>query len=149
MKVFVSSVRRGLEEERDALPALITALGFEPLNFEKFGAQPWSSREACVRAVGQADVYVLLIGPAYGEPIPDTGLSPTHEEYNAARAKGIPVLVFRKEGVALEDDQAQFVSQVESYPTGLLRETFSSPIDLLTKVAAALRALPGPGQSSD
>jgi len=51
--------------------------------------------------------------------------------------------------VLLEVRDLQFVSQVESYPTGLLRETFSSPTDLLAKVAAALRALPGPGQSSD
>jgi hypothetical protein len=149
MKVFISSVRRGLEEERDALPALITALGFEPLHFENFTAQPWSSREACVRAVGQADVYLLLIGPAYGEPMPDTGLSATHEEYNAARAKGIPVLVFRKEGVVLAEDQAKFVAEVEAYPTGHFRQTFSSAPDLLAKVAAALRALPEPGKSSD
>ena len=149
MKVFISSVRRGLEEERDALPALIMALGFEALRFEDFSAQPWSSREACVGAVGKADVYVLLIGPTRGERMPDTGLSPTHEEYNAARAKGIPVLVFRKEGVALDDDQAEFVAQVEAYPTGHFRLTFSSTPDLLTKVTAALRNLPEPGQSSD
>src|SRR5271157_435792 len=111
MKVFISSVRRGLEQERDSLPGLVTALGFEPLHFEMFTAQPWSSREVCVRAVGQADVYLLLIGPVYGEPMADTGLSPTHEEYNAARVKGIPVLVFRKVGVAMEADQAEFVRQ--------------------------------------
>ena len=148
MKVFISSVRRGLEQERDALTGLITALGHEPLHFEMFAAQPWSSREACVRAVGRADVYLLLMGPAYGEPMPDTGLSPTHEEYNAALAKGIPVLVFRKEGVALEADQEEFVSQVEAYSTGRFRATFVDAVDLQTKVAAALRELPGPGQSS-
>jgi hypothetical protein len=149
MKVFISSMRRGLEQERDSLPGLITAIGHEPLRFEDFTAHPWSSRETCVRAVGQADVYLLLIGPAYGDPMPDTGLSPTHEEYNAARVKGIPVLVFRKEGVALEAAQEEFVGQVEAYSTGEFRATFSDAVDLQPQVAAALRALPVPGQSSD
>lgn len=31
MRVFVSSVRRGLEKERDALKGLILALGHEPI----------------------------------------------------------------------------------------------------------------------
>lgn len=110
MKVFISSVRRGLEQERDSLPGLITAIGHESLRFEDFTAHPWSSRETCVRAVGQADVYVLLIGPAYGDPMPDTGLSATHEEYNAARVEGIPILVFRKEDVAMEAAQQEFES---------------------------------------
>jgi hypothetical protein len=148
VKVFISSTRRGLEQERDSLPGLITALGFEPLHFEMFTAQPWSSREACVRAVGQADAYLLLVGSAYGEPMPDTGLSPTHEEYNAAIAKGIPVLVFRRDGIELEVPQAQFVNQVEAYSTGRFRATFADVVDLQETVAAALRALPGPGQSS-
>lgn len=40
MKVMISSVRRGLEPERDALPGLIMALGHEPVRFEDFSAQP-------------------------------------------------------------------------------------------------------------
>ena len=39
MKIFISSVRRGLEDERDALPALISALGHTPVRFEDFSAQ--------------------------------------------------------------------------------------------------------------
>jgi Domain of unknown function (DUF4062) len=39
MKVFISSVRRGLEEERDALPGLISAIGHTPVRFEDFTAQ--------------------------------------------------------------------------------------------------------------
>ncbi|MDP9225118.1 MAG: hypothetical protein M3P18_14985 [Actinomycetota bacterium] len=39
MKVFISSVRRGLEAERDALPGLLAALGHEPKRFEDYSAQ--------------------------------------------------------------------------------------------------------------
>src|SRR5688572_23183686 len=76
MRVFISSVRRGLESERDALPGLLIATGFEPARFEDFGALPTPSREACVRGVQASDVYLLLLGPAYGDPLPETGQSP-------------------------------------------------------------------------
>lgn len=39
MRIFISSVRKGLEEERDALPGLIRALGHTPVLFEDFTAQ--------------------------------------------------------------------------------------------------------------
>jgi hypothetical protein len=51
-------------------------------------------------------VYVLLLGPRYGAPFPDTGLSPTADEFPRARQRGIPVLVFNKT-VDAEDEQAQ------------------------------------------
>ena len=87
MKVFISSVRRGLESERDALPGLLRAVGHEPLRFEDFTAQPVPSREACLAGVAAADAYVLLLGPHYGTTFPDTGRSATHEEYIAAQTK--------------------------------------------------------------
>ena len=52
---------------------------------------------------------------ADGDTWPDTGLSATHEEYNVARARGIPRLMFRKHGVDLESAQAAFVAEVEAY----------------------------------
>ncbi len=142
MKVFISSVRQGLETERDALPALIRALGHEPLRFEDFTAQSIPSREACLSAVQSADVYLLLLGPFYGTRFPETGHSPTQEEHNAAQAKGIPRLVFRKTGIDFEPDQAAFVKEIEEYGTGLFRKSFSDAVDLLAKVAAMLRELP-------
>lgn len=39
MRVFISSVRRGLEQERDAMRGLLLALGHEPLLFEDFSAR--------------------------------------------------------------------------------------------------------------
>jgi Domain of unknown function (DUF4062) len=142
VKVFISSVRRGLEEERDSLPGLLRALGHEPLRFEEFTAQSRPSREACLNGVAAADVYLLLLGPAYGDPLPETGKSPTEEEYVAARVKGIPRLVFRKNDVEFEPLQETFVRNVESYSTGLFRNSFDGAVDLQAKVATALRDLP-------
>jgi hypothetical protein len=56
MRVFISSVRRGLEEERDALPGLIAAIGHTPVRFEDFTAQTVPSREACLQGVKSSDV---------------------------------------------------------------------------------------------
>ncbi|MBN7505241.1 MULTISPECIES: DUF4062 domain-containing protein [Mycobacteroides] len=51
MRVCISSARRGLEEERDALPGLISAIGHMPVCFEDFTAQTVPSREACLAGV--------------------------------------------------------------------------------------------------
>ena len=142
MKVFISSVRRGLETERDSLPGLIRALGHEVLRFEDFSAQPVPSREACLRGVEAADAYLLLLGPFYGDPLPETGKSPTHEEYTVALTKGIPRLAFRKTDVDLEPAQAEFVAEIEAYSTGLFRASFANAVDLQAEVASALRNLP-------
>lgn len=147
VKVFISSVRRGLETERDALPGLIAAVGHEPSRFEDFTAQTVPSREACVRGVQEADVYLLVVGPLYGLRLTDTGQSPTHDEWVAATAAGIPRLVYVKRDVDFDEEQRAFLDQVESYEHGVFRDSYGEPTELLTKVAQKLREIasaPGP-----
>jgi hypothetical protein len=136
--VFLSSVRRGLEQERDSLPALIQAIGHECTRFEDYTAQPVPSRQACLRGVDQADVYLLLLGGRYGEPIFDSGLAPTEEEFTRARQRGIPMLVFVKQGIEVEPVQQGFIDRVEEYTGGRFRAGFRTAIDLQPKVAGAL-----------
>ncbi|MFI5258880.1 MAG: DUF4062 domain-containing protein [Candidatus Limnocylindrales bacterium] len=139
MRVFISSVRHGLEEERDALPALIRAIGHEPRRFEDYTAQPVPSRDACLRGVEESDAYVLLLGEHYGDKMPDTGTSPTEEEWVVARRRGIPILAFRKRDVGPDADQAAFIRRIEDYAVGVFRESFSTTAQLLTAVATTLR----------
>lgn len=141
MRVFISSVRRGLEEERDALPGLITAIGHTPVRFEDFTAQTVPSREACLAGVQSSDVYVLLVGPHYGHVFEDTGQSATHDEWMAATAAGMPRVVYRKADVELDADQAAFVAEIEDYGAGVFRDTFCSTAELQTKVAGKIREL--------
>lgn len=141
MKVFISSVRRGLEGERDALPGLVLGLGHEPKWFEDFGSLPVPSREACLRGVENADAYLLLLGEDYGDPLPDTGKSPTEEEWNVAKRRGIPILVFRKQGITPELAQAEFIGRVEDYVEGRFRGSFGSVGELLATAGKAIRAL--------
>jgi hypothetical protein len=139
--VFLSSVRRGLEQERDNLPALIGAIGHECRRFEDYTAQPVPSRDACLRGVDHADVYLLLLGGRYGEPVFDSGLAPTEEEFTRARQRGLPMLVFVKQGVDVEPRQQAFIDRVEEYTGGRFRAGFTSAIDLQPKVARALAEL--------
>lgn len=141
MKIFISSVRRGLEEERDALPGLITAVGHTPIRFEDFTAQPLPSREACLAGVAAATSYLLILGPNYGHRFDDTGQSPTHDEWMAATAAGMPRLVYRKAGVKFEPEQEEFARSIGDYTSGVFYDSFMTTAELLTKVAAKLRDL--------
>jgi hypothetical protein len=142
VKVFISSVRKGLEQERDSLPGLILALGHSPIRFEDFTAQSVPSREACLRGVNESDVYVGLLGPHYGTVFPDTGRSPTHEEYIAARVAGIPRLMFRKVGGDFDAEQQAFIDEIGRYDVGVFRPDFRTAVDLQALVAAAFREQP-------
>lgn len=140
--VFLSSNTDGLQPERKHLPALLIASGFSPRHFEEFPAQDRASREACLRAVAESDIYVLLLGAKYGEPVSDSGVSPTEEEYNAALEAGIQILVFVKNGVEFEPRQEEFMERVGRYQDGRFWKTFNEALDLGVEVASALRALP-------
>lgn len=141
MKIFISSVRRGLEEERDALPGLIQAAGHVPTRFEDYTAVPVPSRQACLDGVEDADAYLLILGEHYGDPLPDTGKAPTEEEFIVARRRNIPILIFRKNGGRPDDRQQDFISRLEDYVTGRFRGSFSTTSELLSAVVAAVRDL--------
>jgi len=137
-RVFISSITEGLRQERLALPGLIRALGMDPVRFEDFTALPEPSRAVCLEAVASSDVYLLLLGGHYGTPFPDTGLSPTHEEYRAAINKGVPRIAFRRQNVVMEPAQQAFVAEVEAYETGLFRGSWEEIGELLSAVSEAL-----------
>jgi hypothetical protein len=99
------------------------------------------SREACLAGVAAADAYLLILGPNYGYRFPDTGQSPTHDEWVAAQSAGMPRLVYRKQGVTLEAEQEDFVRSISDYATGVFYDTFSTTAELLTKVAGKLSEL--------
>ncbi|MET8030791.1 DUF4062 domain-containing protein [Streptomyces avermitilis] len=65
MRIFISSARKGLEEERDALDGLVRALGHTPVRFEDFSAQTTPSREACLKALETADACLFLLGVVF------------------------------------------------------------------------------------
>lgn len=141
MRVFISSVRRGLETERDALPGLISAMGHEPVRFEDFTAQNVPSREACIRGVESSDAYLLILGPHYGTEFDDAQQSATHDEWTTAQRLGLPRFVFQKANIEFEPAQQAFIDQLGDYASGRFHARFTNATDLNTKVASALRYL--------
>ncbi|WP_419855299.1 DUF4062 domain-containing protein [Candidatus Poriferisodalis sp.] len=139
-RVFVSSVARGeFREYRRAAKEAIEALGHEPVVMEitepSLVATP---QEACLEAVADCDVFVLLLGRRYGDE--SSGKSPTHQEWERARELGKPILVFKEEVDAseVEERQAKFIAEVSDFESGSFRTGFSTAREVLREVVRAL-----------
>lgn len=128
MKVFVSSVIGGMEGYRDAAERGILSLGHEPRHAEDYGASPETPQRRCLEGVRDADVVVLLVGERYGQP-QESGLSPTHEEYEEARERK-PVLTFVQRGARRGVRQEAFLEEVRGWSSGHYTEDFSSEEEL-------------------
>ena len=138
MKVFISSVIRGFEEEREATARAAKALDHTVLRSEDFGAIASSAQRACRAAVRDADVVILVLGAAYGMKDPGTGKSPTHEEFEEAQQTGRDVLVFVQEDVQREPDQDAFVREVRQWAAGANTGRFRDADTLRDSVTQAL-----------
>lgn len=140
MRVFISSVTYALKEERENLARLLPLVDHEPLRFEDFTSVDRSSRDACLAGVDECDVYVLLLGPRYGDALPDSGLAPTAEELKQARFRNKPILVFTKDTDEPDEPaQASFKSEVEHYISGRFRKSFRDSQSLNLAVLEALK----------
>ena len=137
--MFVSSVIQGFEEYREAAAAAIQSLRHTATRAEDFGAMDSAPQAACLAGVRGADVVVLLLGERYGAR-QASGLSATHEEYREARER-TSVLAFLQSGVNFEEQQAEFVSEVQDWSSGLLVARFSDPDGLRNEVTSAIRDL--------
>ena len=139
MKVFISSVIRGLEAYRDAASGAARALRHEVKRAEDFAASAATPQQACLAGVRWADVVILLLGSRYGDR-QTSGLSATHEEYREARER-CSVLVFIQQNVNFDPEQQGFVDEVQDWSKGHFTARFSNPDELRDQVTAALRDL--------
>ena len=140
MKIFVSSLIHGLGAYRDAVSRAARTFRHEVKRSEDFPASPDSPQRVCLAGVREADVTVLILGAAYGEPQGAQQLSATHEEYREARERG-DVLVFIQEGVTPELRQQAFVDEVQSWSRGHYTASFSTPEELQDAATWALHEL--------
>ncbi|HCU93814.1 MAG TPA: hypothetical protein DHU96_14250 [Actinobacteria bacterium] len=88
MRVLTSSVTCALEDERNALARMLSAVPpYEPVRFEGFVSQDRCSRDACLASVDACDVHVLP-GLRYGEPLPGSSIASAEEESTVATRQG-------------------------------------------------------------
>jgi hypothetical protein len=140
-KVFVSSVMRGFEAEREAVRQAIENLGLRPLMAEITPASPDPSRHALLPLVEQADAVVLVLGGRYGF-IAEHGLSPTEDEYDHAVKTATPVLAFVQQDVERDARQEMLVAKVQGgWGQGAFTGFFGNPNELLLGVVTALSNL--------
>jgi hypothetical protein len=152
LKVMLSSVRRGLADVRDSVDPVLKILKYGVIRFEMVVKTPVPARATCVAMVEDCDIYLLILGEEYGDPMPGTGQAPTEEEWTVARSLGKPTVVFKKSGMNPGPEQAAFIKKVEDYETGVWRHTFSDTPDLISQLEGALAtaadalqpAAPGP-----
>ena len=124
--MFISSVIKGLEDERAAAARAIRTCGAEPVMFETFGGRDESANAAYLAEVASSDVYVGILGANYGATLP-SGRSATHEEYLEAEKRGLHVSIWVDSAADREALQSEWLTTIRSmHTTG----SFNSPPDL-------------------
>jgi formylglycine-generating enzyme required for sulfatase activity len=93
--VFLSSTAKDLQPWRDAVAEAIGKLsGFHCIRMEDFGAVDAAPLEVCRRKVAESDVFVGLVGHLNGSSPEGSDLSYTQIEYEEAKRKKKPRLLF-------------------------------------------------------
>lgn len=103
--VFVSSTWYDLRYIRENLKYLIKTLGYNPILSEEGGVYYDPAKhttEAAVAEVGNAQLFVLIIGGRYGSTMPTGEISVTNAEYEEAVTRKIPIFALVEQG-ALSD----------------------------------------------
>src|SRR5258708_7215708 len=131
-RVFISSVIEGFEEFRQAAAEGVEAGGGEPVMVERFPSLARSPRNACLDGVQSADAYLGVIGQRGGWRTPSGALA-VEEEFEEARRRSLPTLVFLQE--ASRDAEAErLAGKLSDYVGGRFRTTFTKPVELREKV---------------
>ena len=140
-RIFVSSLARGeMAAVRAAARAAVESLDMRPVMFETQPASAEGSRRALLDQVGTCDALLLLVGAEYGEP-GERGISPTEEEFQQARDRGVDVLALVQEGVDREPAQQAFLARVRgSWEQGNFTASFTGPGDVTLAVVKTLNA---------
>jgi hypothetical protein len=97
-QIFISSTFADLEDERKAIMEAIMSLDCFPAGMEMFPASDSQQFEYIKTIIDESDYYILVIAGRYGSEA-DDGISYTQKEFEYAREKGIPVLVFVKKDI--------------------------------------------------
>ncbi|KAF3304020.1 DUF4062 domain-containing protein [Carnobacterium sp. PL17GRE32] len=104
-QVFLSSTYKDLSKERKQVLDVLLMADCIPAGMESFVATDDEQFNVIKKVIDLCDYYILIIGKKYGSINDSTGISYTEMEYNYARDKGIPVLVFSIDDSIEVDDE--------------------------------------------
>lgn len=103
--LFISSTYEDLLEERKALMEVALDNNFIPVGMEQFYAVPTDQWNVITKMIDECDFYLVMIAGRYGSIDDKSGKSYTENEYNYAKAKGIPVIVLIKSSMTITEDK--------------------------------------------
>ena len=115
-RIFISSTRKDLIEERELVFEAIRHLQFKEVAMEYFGADPRESIEVCLERVRESNVYVGIIAFRYGQIVEETGMSYTQMEYEEAIKHDLPCLIYLR-----SDEHKIEPKHVEHDPESLVK----------------------------
>lgn len=107
-RVFVSSTYYDLKYVRERLERFISSYGFEPILFESdsvYFNPKIPIDKSCYNEVTNCHLMILVVGGRYGSLVSDKDsyekqyISITRREYETAKTKGIPVMIFIEQNV--------------------------------------------------
>jgi uncharacterized protein DUF4062 len=101
MKAYLSSTLDDLRSERQAVRDVLAG---ECIVKESYGASEDDLVTTCIDDVRECDLYIAILGLRYGFVPPGQAHSITYLEYEEARQRGLPRLVFVKEESAITFD---------------------------------------------
>ncbi len=146
-QVFISSTYSDLKEERRKILDTLLMADCIPSGMEAFVATDNEQFEVIKKVIDLCDYYVLIIGKRYGSVSPMTGKSYTEMEYDYAKTKDIPILVFAIDtNVVLDESKvetdAEKLKLLESFRSKALNSRLASiwrtPEELTTSLAVSI-----------
>ncbi len=142
-KVFISSVQKELQAEREAVNKMVSEDAlfseyFTPYIFEaRKGAKSHSAKKEYTENAADCDVYIGIIGNEYGKKGKD-GKSPVEREYNEAKEKCVYILIKGKKDDGREKETIKFLKKIKDENQGHCYKRFETMEELLEIVRHSL-----------
>ena len=152
-QIFVSSTYEDLKNERKNIIENILDMGNIPAGMELFNSSNKEAFDYIKKIIDDSDYFVLVLGECYGSINKNTKISYTEMEYNYAKEKNIPILVFIKESTKTLNkrtkDAKNVLKFIQKAKDNRLVKFWKDEVDLIPKIFnsinKAIESSPMPG----
>lgn len=140
-RVFVSSVMDDeMRAAREAVRAWLRSCGAAPEMWEELAPRDQHPKRAYLEGVDRSTAYVLLAGTSYGVQ-DDSGFSPSHQEGERAKERGIPRLLMEKSDVERSQRDGYLNRWIGSLYNEISGGQYQSPEDLTRALEVRFREM--------
>ncbi len=147
LRVYVSSTLSDLSEHRQEAIDAIRSIRAVPVALEDFAASQQSAVNACLAAVRNSDVVVVIVAHKYGVIPAGSSTGFVELEFNEAIESRIPILAFKVDDEyswpRTQSDSGELANRLEKFKERLKHEVtvehFTTPSDLGVRLLRALR----------